>query len=1025
MRALVRLSFAVLALLVFAPSTLFAQASITGIVKDSSGAVLPGVTVEAASPALIERTRTAVTDGSGQYRIEDLRPGTYGVTFTLSGFSTVKREGVELTGTFTAKIDVELKVGAVSETITVTGETPIVDIVNAKQQTTVPNDVLNAVPTARLYHSIVTLVPGVSVSGTQDVGGFSGPTTVTFSMRGGPGNEGRLTVDGLSLGASLNGTGVSYTVADVGNAQEIVFTTAGQLGESEVGGPSMNLVPRTGGNRLSGSFFGNGASGGLASSNYTDALKTAGLPAPAELLKIWDINGGVGGPIRKDKLWFFTAARYQGNRKTASIYVNANADDVTKWTYVPTSQQSSDDGTWKNANVRLTWQASRRNKFNFSVDQQSLCTTGCVNPGGSATTAPEAHYNNHATPRIEQVTWSSPWTSKLLLEAGLGGNIIDDYGTRPNISNYASMIPVVEGCFAGCAANGGIAGLAYRSTAVVPFLGAYYADSYVYNWRASAAVVTGSNSAKVGYFGEQIVNHFSRAQMNDQWLGYTFSNGVPFSFTQYVGPAQQNTHVQVHALYVQDQWTRGRFTLSGALRYDHSASFFPAQPIGGPGPADNVANPFVPVAKVIPETDGTHYNDLTPRVAAVYDVFGNGKTAVKVNVGKYLAAADGSSITGGLTNPIGLLQTNSGARTWTDGNRNFVVDCNLGSMSAQDNRTSGGDFCGAGNANFANLNTPTTTYDPAILHGWGVRPYDWNFGVQVQQQLHPRVSVDVGYFRRIFGNFTATQNLAVATSGVGSSSAPNFGTFNVTVPSDGRLPSAGSTIGPLYNVAPTLFGQTNNWVTLADNYGTQFQHWNGVEVNFSARMRQGLFLQGGTSTGRTSQDSCAIRAVLPEYAGFVGGSYPSLLNPYCHVDFPFLTQVKGLASYTVPRVDVQVSTAFQSIPGGSLAANYAVPNAVVAQSLGRNLSGNAQDATVNLLAPGTVRGDRINQIDLRFGKILKFGGYKTQFSVDLYNALNVNPIQTYNQTYILNGGWLAPTAILPARFAKITVQLDF
>src|ERR1041385_7154980 len=255
------------------PASAFAQAAITGTVRDSSGAVLPGVTVEASSPALIEKTRSAVTDGSGQYRIEDLRPGTYAVTFTLSGFSTVKREGIELTGTFTAKIDVDLKVGAVSETITVTGETPVVDIVNAKKQETVTSETIAAVPTARLYHSIATLVPGVTVSGSQDVGGISGPVTVTFSMRGGPGNEGRLTVDGLSLGASLNGTGVSYTVADVGNAQEIVFTSAGQLGESEVGGPSMTLVPRTGGNRLSGSIFGNGASGALASSNYTDALK--------------------------------------------------------------------------------------------------------------------------------------------------------------------------------------------------------------------------------------------------------------------------------------------------------------------------------------------------------------------------------------------------------------------------------------------------------------------------------------------------------------------------------------------------------------------------------------------------------------------------------------------------------------------------------------------------------------------------------------------------------------------------------
>src|ERR1044072_8724111 len=323
-------------LLFLLPSSVLAQASIAGVVKDTSGAVLPGVTVEASSPALIEKVRSAVTDANGQYRVEDLRPGTYVVTFKLSGFSAVQRPGVELTGSLAAKIDAEMKGGTLEETIPVTGETPIVDVVNARKQATISNDTINAIPTARLYHSLVTLVPGVSVSGTQDVGGIAGPTTVTFSMRGGPGNEGRLTVDGLSLGASLNGTGVSYTVADVGNAQEIVFTTAGQLGESEVGGPSMNLVPRQGGNRFSGTFFANGANDSLQGSNFTDEIKASGLRAPQELLKIWDVNGAVGGPIMRDRLWFFAAARYQGNRKTAPNFINANADDVTKWTYAPT-----------------------------------------------------------------------------------------------------------------------------------------------------------------------------------------------------------------------------------------------------------------------------------------------------------------------------------------------------------------------------------------------------------------------------------------------------------------------------------------------------------------------------------------------------------------------------------------------------------------------------------------------------------------------------------------------------------------
>jgi hypothetical protein len=396
-------------------------------------------------------------------------------------------------------------------------------------------------------------------------------------------------------------------------------------------------------------------------------------------------------------------------------------------------------------------------------------------------------------------------------------------------------------------------------------------------------------------------------------------------------------------------------------------------------------------------------------MGVAYDVFGTGKTALKVNLGKYLAAADGSSITGALTNPLNRITLSSGARTWTDANSNYRVDCDLTSMQPQDLRAGGGDFCGQGSLTFGGTAAITTNYDPAILNGWGIRPYDWNFGVQVQQELLPRVSVDVGYFHRAFGNFFATDNLAVT--------AADFDTFRVTSPADPRLPDGGGqVISNLYNVSPAKSGLTNNFVTEADNFGKQTSVWNGVEVNFTARIRGGLTVQGGTSTGRATTDNCEIRQQLPE---------TNALNPYCHVEPPFKTQVKGLASYLIPKVEVQVSTAIQSLPGAVLQANYNVPNAAIVPSLGRNLSGNAQTASVNLVAPGEVYGDRITQIDLRIGKLVRFAGWRSQFSVDLYNALNSSAIQTRNQAFIPNGAWLTPTLVLPARFAKLTAQIDF
>ena len=994
-----------LAMVLVMPALAWAQASITGSVKDGSGGVLPGVTVAATSPALTEKVRTAVTDGSGQYRIEDLRPGTYAVSFKLPGFTTVQRQDLELSGSFTARVDVELRVGAVEETVTVTSESPVVDVVNARRQSTISDEAIAAVPTARLYHSIAALVPGISMT-TQDVGGIAGPTTVTFSMRGGPGNEGRLTVDGMSLGASLNGTGVSYTVADVGNAAEIVFTTAGQLGESEVAGPAMNLVPRQGSNQLSGTFFVNGAPGEFQQSNSADAT-AAGLTAPQDLLKIWDVNGALGGAILKDRLWFFGAARYQGNRKTAPSFFNANENNPASWAYVKSDRQAIDDGTWKNANIRMTLQASRH-KFNFFWDEQQLCTN-CLGSVNSATVAPEAHYNNHAWPRVQQVTWSSPWTNTLLFEAGWGANLIEKYGTRPNVSNYSQLIPVVELCQQGCANNGGIPNLAYRSTAVAPFVGAYEADSFVWDWRASAAHVTGRSSLKVGYQGRKIENHFARVRMNDQWLGYNFNNGLPFSFTQYAGPAMQDTHVATHALYAQEQWTMGRLTVSGAVRWDHTAGHFPEQTIG--------PNPWVATQIAVPEADGTQYDDLTPRGSVVYDLFGTGKTALKFNFGKYLAAADGSSITGGVTNPLNSFVTSSNARAWTDANGNFAVDCYVNGVlpnTAVDNRPSGGDFCGQGNLNFGNFVTPTTRYSEDILSGWSKRPYDWNFGWQVQHELLPRLSVDVGYFRRIFGNFSVTDNLDQSL----------FAMATVTAPVDPRLPDGGGhEVGTIYNVDPSQAGRTNNLVDLSDNLGVyQMQHWNGVEVNFTARLRQGLTVQGGTSTGRTSTDSCAVRERFPETA-------PT--NPYCQIDNPFLTQARGFVSYLLPRIDVALSATFQSIPGNNLSANYAYTNAALTPIFGRPLSGNAQSLTVNLVEPGTLQGDRTNQIDFRAGKIVRFGNYRAQFSVDVYNLLNSDRTGTYQQTFIvpepvtLTQHWLAPQAILPARFFKLTAQIDF
>ena len=985
--------------LLLVPAAALAQASIAGTVRDASAAVLPGVTVEVTSPALIEKIRSASTDGTGQYRIENLRPGTYLVTFTLPGFATVKREGLELSGSLTATVNAEMSVGGVAETVTVSGETPIVDIQSARRQEVLAGDVVKAIPTTRNYNALVVLVPGVTTDRNDVV---TGPIISLFSIHGGPLSEGQLQVDGINIGNApgLGAGGTSNYVADIGNAQEVTFTTSGGLGEVENGGAVMNIVPRTGGNSTSGSFYASGANDALQGSNYTEALKAAGLRAPDPLIKVWDVNAGVGGPVMRDRLWYFATARTQGSeRYVTNLFYNKNAGNPNAWTYEPDlSRQAFSDRVAKTATLRLTWQATPRNKFNAYWDEQGICgkCTGAsgVNQSPDPLTSPEAIGIGDISPqRHRQVSWNSPLSNKVLVDASLG-NMYFRWGNKERPGNVTrDLVRITEQCTSGCAVNGNIPNFKFRSTD--------WADSFAqaFNWKTTVSYVTGGASFKAGYHG-YLGKDDSTSFTNNNYLAYRVNNGVPNQFTMSGLPFTVHNRTGFHALFGQAQRTFSRLTVQGAVRYDNAWSRFLDQQVG--------PTRFIPIPLVFPESSGVDsYNDITPRMGAAYDLFGNGKTSIKLNLGKYLTSVTTGGNYGG-PNPVNRIATTV-SRTWTDANGNWTPDCDFLNPATQDLRTVGGDFCGGfSNVNFGK-DVRNNTYDPNLLRGWGVRPSDWGFGASIQQQLLPRVSVEAGYFRRWFHGFTVTDNLAV--------NASNYAPFSVTAPADPRLPDGGGyVISGLYDVDPDKFGITNNYITDSSHYGNQTQYWHGVDVNLSARLRSGLTVQGGTSTGRQVTDNCEIRAALPEI---------NPLNPYCHVALPFQTQLRGLASYTIPRVDVQVSGTFQSKPGAQLQANYGVPNALVVPSLGRNLAGNLPNVTVNLIEPGTLYGDRVNQLDLRVGKILKFGRVRTNVGIDVYNVFNASPILIYNSAFIQNGPWLTPISVMTARFARIGAQVDF
>src|SRR6185503_3430811 len=439
----VRAACIVVAVFALLPSAAHAQASITGVVKDTSGAVLPGVTVEASSPALIEKVRTSVTDESGRYRIVDLRPGTYSVSFTLTGFQSVRREGVELPGTFTATVDADLKVGSIEETITVTGDSPIVDVQSIRRQTVLDNDIISSIPATRSYNSLMQLMPNTVTQGGAAMDTQVVPGMVVFGGAGGRSNEGRVNVDGISVGSAFNGAGVSSYIADVGNAREVTMITSGGLGEAEGGGPALNIVPKEGGNSVRGSFYAAGVTEGMIGSNYSDELRARGLTTPGETRKVWDFNLGVGGPIKSDRAWFFGTFRDEGSeRSVPGMFANANAGDPTKWLYVADrSRPAVNAASYKMMSLRLTGQAGARNKIGIFWDEQKPCeggaaagfsgnacrtstndlvyggSTAAPTPSASATLAPEtAAYRDYGN-RVYQAKWTAPASNKLLLEA--------------------------------------------------------------------------------------------------------------------------------------------------------------------------------------------------------------------------------------------------------------------------------------------------------------------------------------------------------------------------------------------------------------------------------------------------------------------------------------------------------------------------------------------------------------------------------------------------------------------------------
>jgi hypothetical protein len=953
-----------------------ASGAIAGVARDSDGGVLPGVTVEAASPALIEKVRNVVTDGAGQYKIVDLRPGVYTVTFSLPGFTTLRREGVELTTGFTAAVNADMSLGALEETITVTTLSPLVDVQNVLQQQNLNREVRDALPLPSNSGGYVTLIPGATQTSAanQDVGGSKSENTQVFVIHGSRAADFQQLRDGMFFG-TLIAPGNYMSAVNTTALQEVnIMKAGGVTAEIETGGAQVNIVPRDGGNTFRGSFIANYGSKGMQSNNLDDALRARGAATPTTIRTLYEVGAGVGGPVKDDRLWYFLdSRRWVSSNFMSGLYYNQTQGTLF---YTPDlSRQAYDESFFNSGTARLTWQASQKDKITgtFTMERNCDCFFNIV----SGLRAPEATSNADYWPNWRaQTTWRRPATNRLLFEAGLtivdgfsNGEALQDGGTYDDFS----VLNAATNFRYGAPGQGLTTQQAW---------GSYTFGQW--NGQVAASYITGSHAFKVGAqyrTGWRDLDYFINHNMS-----YTFRDRVPLSITYFAGPVLQKIRQSTVAAFVQDQWTVQRLTLNLGLRLDVFEGWIPEQHLE--------AGTFRPAVD-FPRVDAISWRDINPRAGGAVDVFGNGKTAVKASIARYVTFQANSGLLLA-ANPVTRMVT-SATRTWNDANGDYVPqDTELGPLS---------------DSRFGTV-VAGTQYADEVLRGWGNREYSWQGNVFVQQELWPGISLNAGYFRTWYGNFTVTDNLAVTPG--------DFSPYCVSAPSDTRLPSniSGQSICGFYDLKPEKFGQVNDFVDLASKYGKRREVFTGFDLTMSARFGDGGLIQGGVSTQRRLTDSC-----------FVVDSPQQLYQ--CEIREPWsaATQFKVFTVYPLPW-DFQASVTLQNLPPIPTSASFVATNGQIAPSLGRNLGSCGTSATCNgtstfeLIPLNTLLTEpRSTQVNIRLTRNFQMGRIRLQPQVDFFNAFNENSVLAMTTRY--GAAWQRVSTVLGPRLIKFGLQANF
>ncbi|HEV8318380.1 MAG TPA: TonB-dependent receptor [Vicinamibacterales bacterium] len=952
--------------LMLLPRSVSAQSTIAGLVTDTSGAVLPGVSVEASSPALIEKVRTAVTNSDGRYSIVDLRPGTYTITFTLQGFTTLRRDGIEVSANVTVPVNAELKVGALQETVTVSGvATPVVDIQQAAQRQVLSRDTLDALPSARSYLSAGVIVPAVKTS-RSDLGGVNTGQGAYLSARGKSALEDIVQIDGLDFGNS-NGTSQSgYN--NFAMVQDVTYQTSAIGADASGGGVRINMIPRDGGNAFKGDFYLSGSRNAWQSSNITPELQAKGLPNPDSLNYVIEATPALGGPIFQNRLWYFASGRYlENSAHRAGAHYRDGSPAYTL-------------NDLHNLSGRLTWQASTRNKFTGYIDktfksqkQSTVFTLGDVNPAGVDWETATVSYDP-SNYQVGYFKWTSTATNKLLLEAGSSFNTF-------NLS-YQTYLPGIR------KPRGSpewFAGAQRRDLVLNTFRGAP-AVSELYAWQpsnqysGSASYVTGSHTFKTGVqFRRQRIRNMADGGNAD--LVQQYRNGISDSVSVAAVPYIAAFHVHETALYAMDTWTLGRLTVSPGLRYEHFE--------GGVDPSGSAAGRFVPARQVSASSPVHPFNNLTPRLSAVYDLFGNARTALKFSASKYVAQLYTTFFY-----PYNPISQGNETRTWTDLNGDDI---------AQDN-----EIGPSQNARFGLA--ADRRVDPDIS-----REYTWDYSVSLQHELLSGVSVSGGwYYTR---NYNALRSVNAARS------LSDYTTFQTPNPLTGEMLT-------IYNLNRSAVGRIDIVDTNSD---INRRLYTGYEVSMQARRRGGTLLAGwAMERTRTVNCDTADNPNNLRFCDQTGELYQELGQvgniPYRHefklagsqqLPWGFLAAV-SFFSYAGSNLNPLGLTSIGTpvLPGwaGPLNVLWTVPANLFPG--GRN-----EVVTVPLIPPGSQYLKRWNQLDLNIKRVFHLRRLEFQPAVEIYNVLNSSVVLAQNQNF---GPALGTPSLTPfGRFVKLGALVKF